>query len=306
MPELPEVETIRRDLEERIIGKKIESLEVLAPKMISPKLKTFKKILFGRSLSKIERRGKLLIFSFLFPQTKAYYLLIHLKMTGQLIYIDKRIKIAGGHSSADLIKSKKRGKKESEYSKVVDEVPNKHTRIIFRFMGGGVLYFNDLRKFAYLKIVDSKELNSILLSNYGPEPLSPDFSLTFLESLVKKRRTSIKALLLNQRAIAGLGNIYVDESLFLAGIRPQRLANSLIKMEVSKLRRAINHLIKKAIKERGTTFSTYIDSRGKQGNFSRFLKVYGRGGKKCLNCGHLIVKTKLAGRGTHYCPHCQR
>jgi formamidopyrimidine-DNA glycosylase len=291
MPELPEVETIRRDLGV-LIGQKIKALKIFSPKTASHSAAFFKKALVGHKLISIGRRGKLLIFSF----ENGFFLLVHLKMTGQLIFQSLKIKIVGGHSLGS-----------GSYEKSVGgELPNKHTRALFSFANGGQLFFNDLRKFGYLKLTNQKGLEKILDSNYGPEPLTQEFTTSHLQKIFKSRRTNIKAVLLNQKLIAGLGNIYVDEALFAAKIRPLREANKLKSGEVDKLTKEINKLIKKAIAYRGTTFNNYVDSRGRKGNFSQFLKVYGRRGENCLVCGHKIIRIKLAGRGTHYCPNCQK
>lgn len=291
MPELPEVETIRRDLI-ALIGRKITALNIINPKTASHSAAFFVSSLVGKKLIKIERRGKLLILVF----SGDLFLLIHLKMTGQLIYQSKNKKIVGGHSLA-----------AGSYEKSVGgKLPNKHTRAVFYFSGGGELFFNDLRKFGYLKLVDKKELEKILASNYGPEPLTPEFTILQLAKVLKNRKINVKAVLLNQKLIAGLGNIYVDESLFAAGIRPTRPASGVKPKEIKRLFEEINKLIKRAIAYRGTTFSNYVDSKGQKGNFSRFLKVYGRVGKPCLVCKMPIIKIKIAGRGTHYCPNCQK
>lgn len=291
MPELPEVETIRRDLG-ALVGKKIIALNIISPKTASHPAAFFKKMLVGKKLINIERRGKLLIF--VFPGD--LFLLIHLKMTGQLIFQSKTKKIVGGHSLA-----------AGSYEKSVGgKLPNKHTRAIFYFSGGGELFFNDLRKFGYLKLVDREELKKIIEKNYGPEPLTPEFTISRFKEILKGKKTNIKAVLLNQKFLAGLGNIYADESLFAAGIRPMRPANKLTAEEIAKLFKEINKLIKKAIAYRGTTFSNYVDSKGQKGNFSQHLMVYGRGGKPCVICGEPISKVKVAGRGTHYCPNCQK
>lgn len=291
MPELPEVETIRRDLS-ALIGKKIIALNIINPKTASHSAAFFASALVGKKLVEIERRGKLLIL--VFPRD--LFLLIHLKMTGQLIYQSKNKKIVGGHSLA-----------VGSYEKSVGgELPNKHTRAVFYFSGGGELFFNDLRKFGYLKLVNGAALKEILEKGYGPEPLTPEFTASRLKEILKTKKTNIKAVLLNQKFIAGLGNIYVDESLFAAKIRPTRLANSLKPKEVEKLFKEINKLIKKAIEYRGTTFSNYVDSKGQKGNFSSLLKVYGKSKSACPVCGTDILKIKLAGRGTHYCPNCQK
>lgn len=291
MPELPEVETIRRDLSV-LIGRQIVQLEIFSSKTASHSAAFFKKALVSQTLLSINRCGKLLVLSF----KNGYFLLVHLKMTGQLIFQSRRKKIVGGHSLNN-----------SSYEKSVGgHLPNKHTRAVFYFSGGGELFFNDLRKFGYLKLTDKDHLEKILKNNYGPEPLTKEFSVEYLQKILKSRRINIKAALLNQKLIAGLGNIYVDESLFAASIRPTRLANSIKKEEVKKLVFEIDRIIKKAILYRGTTFNNYVDSSGHKGNFFKRLKVYGRGREKCLVCGNPILKIKLAGRGTHYCPNCQK
>jgi formamidopyrimidine-DNA glycosylase len=302
MPEMPEVETIRRDLASCLVNKKITSVRILSEKSALPDAAFFKNNLVNRKIIKIERRGKLLIFALAPQRSKPGYLLIHLKMTGQLIYLDKKHEIAGGHS----VGRKNDFDQSGLTSSVGGELPHKHTRAIFSFSGGGRLFFNDLRRFGYLKVTDEAELDRIIKNNYGPEPLTESFSASYLQNILAGKRTKIKAALLDQKLIAGLGNIYVDESLYAAKIAPQRLAGSLRPLEIKNLCREINRIIARAIKARGTTFSNYVDSRGRKGNFSRFLKVYGRSGEKCPSCQRPIAKIKIAGRGTHYCPHCQK
>jgi len=315
MPELPEVETIRRDLAVEITNQPISALKIFSPKTAKNSAAFFKKSLLGASFSRLGRRGKLLIFSINQPklisprQTRsvhktnpALFLLIHLKMTGQLIYVNHQKKIAGGHSL-----DAKAAKGTASFSKTVGgDLPNRQTRVMLEFKNGGQLFFNDLRRFGYLKIVSAQELEKIISTNYGPEPLTVDFSLNNFRLALAERKLKIKALLLNQKIIAGLGNIYVDESLFAARINPERLAKSLTPLEIKKLWQVIGQIIKKAVFQRGTTFSNYVDSRGRSGNFSRFLKVYGRGGEACPTCGAPLKKKKVAGRGTHYCAYCQK
>lgn len=295
MPELPEVETIRRDLESSLVGCKLVSSEILFEKTARNGAAFFEDALVGKTLKNVSRRGKLLILQF----ASDTFLLVHLKMTGQLIYIKGKKKITGGHSLSK--------KNENNFlSSIGGTLPNKHTRAIFSFSGGGKLFFNDLRKFGYLKIVDKKELDLIIENNYGPEPLEAALNFSYLSKIIKGKKTKIKALLLDQKLVSGLGNIYVDEVLFAAGVLPQRLAGTLNEEEIKKLLKAINSIIKKAILHRGTTFSDYRDSEGKKGNFSTFLQVYGRGKELCKKCGKPLNKTKIAGRGSHYCLNCQK
>lgn len=292
MPELPEVETIRQDLRSKILNKKILAFDVLAAKSFRGRVAKEGKELTGNAVIEIERTGKLLIFILKRPVAKKQYLLLHLKMTGQLIYTGKnhRQLSAGGHS---------------DESAKPDELPNKFTRAIFSFDGGFKLFFNDMRRFGYIALADDKELVKIR-AKFGPEPLTQSFVLPVFQKVVSGRKKSIKAVLLDQQIIAGLGNIYVDESLFAAGIRPERRSDSLNPEEIKRLFTEINRILALAVEQRGTTFNNYVDSEGKKGNFSRFLKVYGRGKEKCLSCGNQLVKTKVAGRGTHYCAFCQK
>jgi len=148
--------------------------------------------------------------------------------------------------------------------------------------------------------------NAFIAKNYGSEPLDKTFILDKFIAGLKKRRRNIKSVLLDQKLVTGLGNIYVDEVLFAAGVRPMRLASDITKSEATKIYQVIPKILNLAIKHRGTTFSNYVDSKGKRGNFSSLLKVYGRGKEKCLTCSSTIIKTKIAGRGTHYCPYCQK
>jgi len=289
MPELPEVETIRRDLEKKIAGQKIKAIDILAGKSVHNKTSDFLSVLNGNNFSHIERRGKLLMFA-LDKTGKYSYLLVHLKMTGQLIYRKKAQIVAGGHSQTAMDTA----------------VPNKFTRAIFTFGDGGKLFFNDLRRFGYLKLVSKEEKEKIVKNNFGIEPLTSDYTLEAFSELFKKRKTNIKALLLNQKSISGIGNIYADEACFCAHVLPFRKVNSIKKEEIKKLFQCIEHVLKISIKNRGTTFNNYVDSDGNTGSHINFLNVYGRDGEKCKKCKTIILKKKHAGRGTHYCPKCQR
>ncbi len=292
MPELPEVETIRRDLETYLLKKKIKTVEVLAPKSIFPASQKFVSTLSGQSFLGIDRIGKLLIFRL---SDKKHFLLVHLKMTGQLVYSFHNKLLAGGHSL----------KAESLSGYVGGELPNRSTRVWFSLADGSRLFFNDQRRFGYMKLVDLEEVERVK-QGYGIEPLTPNFTEKNFVLAIKGRTKNIKALLLDQTLISGLGNIYADEALFAAGIRPSRRASSLTKAEIARLYGVIEGLIRQAIKYRGTTFNNYVDAQGKKGNFVKKLQVYGRSKQECLKCGGLIKKTKVAGRGTHFCPNCQK
>ena len=220
------------------------------------------------------------------------YIIVHLKMTGQLIFSEHDHHVAGGHS----------GKQKVE----LEHLPDKRTRAVLRMADGGKLFFNDLRKFGYIKLVSKKELDDILAGQYGPEPLATDFTFPAFKKTIGKRKMKIKAALLNQKIIAGLGNIYADEVLWEAKIRPDRRADKISEAELKKLWLAINRIIRLAIKHRGTTFSDYVDSKGRKGGFSKLLKAYGHAGEPCPRCGHILRKAKVGGRGSSYCPSCQK
>lgn len=287
MPELPEVETIRRDLSAKVLRKKIIKVEVSKDKIVRGSTAKFKDDLIGRSFAQVNRRGKLLIFDIAKTNT---YLLVHLKMTGQLIYQDKTVRVAGGHPwpAPDV------------------RLPDKHTHITITFSDKSKLYFNDLRQFGFMKIVEEKQLD-IIVARFGIEPLTSDFTAENFGKVFRGRKAPLKAVLLNQNLIAGLGNIYADEICFAAGVRPGRRVDRLTKKEKEALYKSTEKIIKQAIKYRGTTFRDYVDSRGRTGNFVDKLKVYGRGGELCLKCHKFnIKKIKTAGRGTHYCPGCQK
>jgi len=287
MPELPEVETIKNDLAELIVGKAIKAVEVHAKKTVRGSAAVFVRFLIGKRFSRLDRRGKLLIFS-LFGQDE--YLLIHLKMTGQLIYRKGRKTVAGGHG----------------LSMVIGDLPNKYSHVIFTFSDGSRLFFNDMRRFGYMKIADAGELASVR-QEYGPEPLDKDFNLGYLAKIFHKRQAPVKGLLMNQKLLAGIGNIYADEILFAAGVRPDRKAGTLKTAEIEKIFKAVGPILRRAIKYRGTTFNDYVDGNGHRGKFMKFLKVYQREGKKCPRCGQgVIAVMKTAGRGTRYCPVCQK
>lgn len=285
MPELPEVETIKNDLREKILDKKIVDFSI-EKKSARNGVKVFSQKLIGNRFTDIDRIGKLLIFKI---GKKDDFLLIHLKMTGQLIYAFKKEIVAGGHSLGKVM-----------------ELPNKYTRASFEFVGASKLFFNDLRRFGYLEIVDKNRLEKVK-ARFGIEPLRPNFKFAAFKKVLQDRKAPIKAVLMDQSKIAGIGNIYADEILFLARIMPDRPAGSLGENELKKLFSVCEIVLKKAIKYRGTTFSDYCDTEGKKGNFTQFLQVYGRKeGEKCLKCSGIIKKMKIGGRSTKYCEGCQK
>lgn len=269
MPELPEVETLKRELA-IIVGKKFKSATV------------FSRGLKNRKILDIERRAKILILHLSGDRR----LLIHLKMTGQLIFVPKRGKmIIGGHPQ---------------------ENPFKYTRAVFEFTDKSKLYFNDLRKFGWLKLLKPNEADE-LLNRHGVEPLGEQFSFPRFQTILKKYpNRKIKQLLLDQTLIVGLGNIYVDESCFRAKVRPTRPVKSLKVLEQKSLHRAIIEVLKLSISKKGTSAKNYVRADGTPGGFVPHLNVYGRKGEKCKRCKTgVIKKIKLNGRGTHFCENCQ-
>ena len=242
MPELPEVETVRLQLKNKIIGKTISGVEVFNDKSVNND-DDIESRLVGKTMAAIERIGKLMIFSF---KDKAdLFMLSHLKMTGQFFYVDEDKVVGGGHSmtEADL------------------DLPTKHTRVAFHFTGNSSLYFNDMRKFGYIKLVTKEEME-FARARFGPEPISKDFDCDEFYKKLKLRKTPIKAALLDQTFVAGLGNIYVDEALWRAKVRPTRLANKVTKKEAAALCAAAGDVMNESIAVGGTTFQHFKDTGG--------------------------------------------
>lgn len=273
MPELPEVETIKRDLEKLIIGKKIKAIEINNPKPIKEPaaLAEFKKSLLGGTFKGVSRRGKLLICALLTSNSRLIYMVVHLRLTGQLVY----------------------GKK------------NKESRVNFLLSGGEYLNFNDSRLLGEIRLVnDYSQLPFV--KAMGPEPLERDFTLKRFETMLKVKKARIKSLLMDQKFIAGIGNIYAIEMLFSARIHPLRAANTLKNEEIKKLYQDMRGILKEAIKHRGSSVDTYRDASGEKGTFDQRLQVYGRKNKPCFKCKTPIQRIVLGGRGTYLCPHCQK
>lgn len=286
MPELPEVETVRLQLMQHVVGKTIKGVEVFHSKTVGYD-ETIEDRLLGKTFAHIDRIGKLMIFSF--TGEDDLFLLAHLKMTGQFFYQDADGVIGGGHSmtAADM------------------DLPMKHTRVVFYFTDDSTLYFNDMRLFGYTKLADTAT-TAQARAGFGPEPIDPDFDTDWFVERVRKRNTPIKAALLDQSFVAGLGNIYVDEALWRAQVRPTRKASRLTKAEAAAVITHGGEVMRQSIKVGGTTFQHFVDTGGDNGNFTDYLKVFGKQGSACERCGGIIKKIRTAGRGTHYCPSCQR
>lgn len=299
MPELPEVENLRRGLEKTIVGKKILKVEVKKAKLVSGKgtIRTaskniqdaFIKGLNGEKFIAVERRAKNLIFKL----THDKIILAHLKMTGQFVYQNKTgtRNVTGGHPI--------------EISETT--LPNKHSHVIFH-LDQGTLYYNDIRKFGYLLYYPNKksfeEENHFI--EYGVEPLEKDFTLKYFSQSIKNKKGKIKVVLMAQDIVTGIGNIYADESLFKAGIDPRRNASSLKTNEIRKLHGAIISILKRAVEVGGSSVATYRLLDNTQGNYAREHKVYGKKGKNCVKCKNPLSNTLIQTRTTIFCPRCQK
>jgi len=286
VPELPEVETIRRGLQATVLGRRIEGVEVLW----QPTLRGWRNgELVGHRLTGVGRRGKLLVSDL----EGGEHLLVHPMMTGQLVVVDDgRTLFAGGHPTRDML----------------GPMPIPTTRVVFRLDGDRTLYFNDQRKFGRIRLVDDAGLAADpFLARLGPEPLEPGFTrAAFRAQLARHRRAPVKAVLLDQTVVAGVGNIYADESLHLARVHPRRPAGSLSAAESRRLHDAIRSILALAVESGGTSFADYVnEARGRRGYLER-ARVFRRQGLPCPVCGTTIERIRVAGRGTNVCPHCQR
>jgi formamidopyrimidine-DNA glycosylase len=273
MPELPEVEVIRRELEPLISGKTFARPLLHMPTTIEyPSPERFASDLTGQTVCTVGRKGKYLIVNL-----DRDILVVHLRMTGNLIYI----------SQGDLPR------------------PDRFLRVELPFTDGDVLQYSDLRRFGRLWLVTNHEqLHSVVLKNVGPDIYTELNREQFRALLEKKSKRSLKALLLDQQCASGMGNIYTDECLHLCSLHPERQAVSLSRDEVDRLYQTIKKVLAEGIEYGGTSFRDYRNARGALGDFQSRLAVYGRKGERC-SCGALIEKTVVAGRGTYYCPRCQ-
>jgi formamidopyrimidine-DNA glycosylase len=287
MPELPEVETVRRGLQKLIIGKNVATVSSDTAKGFSNAEADVKAFLVGASIRDVRRRAKVLIIDL----SSDYSLVIHLKMTGQLVYVGVDDRFAAGHPNDSL----------------VNKLPDKSTRVIIEFGDGSHLYFNDQRKFGWVKLLPTLEIPNIdFMKKVGPEPLEADFTAEqFTQRFNRRLRSPIKAAILDQSVIAGVGNIYADESLWGAMIHPARKVESITEAELAKLYEEIRFVMNLSIEKGGSTNRNYVNAEGKKGSYMDFARVFRREGLECSRCGSEIIKTRVAGRGTHICLSCQ-
>jgi len=335
MPELPEVQTIVSELDEKIKHKTIKSVQVFKYKSVRPMNKKFVQAVKGKKILGVARRAKMIIINL----SGDKHLLIHLKMTGQLVYfsppargvVKQRPGASGArvdeydHWEYSALAQDGRGGGSRDLKAVSgghaiprqtppnlplkrggNITPTKFTRVMFEFTDKSHLFFNDIRRFGWIKFAD-KKLYESETGKYGLEPLSKDFTFSaFKEKLKRYPNRKIKQVLMDQSLIAGVGNIYADEVCFAAKVLPTRPANKLTEKESKEIFRAIPRILKLSISKKGTSADTYVTTSGAEGGMMKYLKVYGRAGERCKRCGGTIHKIKLGGRGTHFCPSCQK
>lgn len=300
MPELPEVETIRIGLAKLLPGRVIADVWHDWQKSFPNAPADVARFMVGAKIQSVRRRAKVLIIEL----SSEYSLVIHLKMTGQLIFVPgvqklkaKSLKLkaeekfGGGHPSKSLI----------------GELPDKSTRVVLDFTDGSKLYFNDQRKFGWMRLLPTVEVPEIdFMKKVGPEPLEDDFTVDkFISNILRRRQSTIKAVLLDQTVLAGVGNIYADETLFAAKIHPATLAGQISRTKLIKLYSELRRILAMAIAKGGSTDRNYVDAKGKKGSYLEFAQVFRQNGQPCPRCGTIIEKIRVAGRGTHICPRCQ-
>jgi formamidopyrimidine-DNA glycosylase len=287
MPELPEVETIKRGLGKNVVAKTIIDFDCNWTKMLNRSLNEYKKTLPGLKITAVRRRAKMLIIDL----TKDWHFLIHLKMTGQLVYSDKVKCVVGGHPI------------EQGY----DCLPNKFTHATISFVNKSHLYFNDIRKFGWIRLFNTEQLAKQFEDmKLGVEPLSPEFTIKYLKDWIKKRpNNQLKKFLMDSNVVVGVGNIYSDEVCYYARVKPTRKVKDLTDKEIGLIYKGIKSILEASIKAQGTTFRDFRNADGEAGGYSKKLKVYGKYGEKC-SCGGMIERIKMGGRSSSYCPKCQK
>ncbi len=287
MPELPEVETVRIGLGAFVPGKVVQGVSNDWPKSFPNAPHDVDQFLIGATITDVRRRAKVLLIDL----STQYTLVIHLKMTGQLVYRGDHERFGAGHPNDSLI----------------HDLPDKTTHVQLDFTDGSHLFFNDQRKFGWVRLMPTPEVPHLdFFLKVGPEPLASDFTSTdFITRLMRRAKSGIKAVLLDQTVVAGIGNIYADESLWAAKIHPETKVQDVPKAKLGKLYSDLQAVLRLSIQKGGSTDRNYVNAEGKKGSYMSFAKVFRREGKPCPRCGAAIVKTRVAGRGTHLCPVCQ-
>ncbi len=287
MPELPEVETVRAGLARLVVGRQITHINHDTVKSFPNVASEVGSFAVGSTITSVRRRAKVLIIDL----DSGYSLVIHLKMTGQMVYVGLE-RFGAGHPNDSLI----------------GELPDKSTRVTIAFTDGSHLFFNDQRKFGWMRLLPTVEIPNIdFIRKLGPEPLADDFTpVVLFERLQRRKGTSIKAALLDQTVLAGIGNIYADEALWGAHIHPATKVAQLTKQTVATLHHELRFVLKLAIEKGGSSDRNYVNAEGKKGSYIDFARVFRREGLPCPRCGTTIEKSRVAGRGTHACPVCQK
>lgn len=294
MPELPEVETVRRGLATRIPGRVIAQVDFDWPKSFPNATHDVERFLIQAEVVAVRRRAKVLLIDL----STDYSLVIHLKMTGQLVFVqtakqsqEPTLRFGAGHPNDSLINA----------------LPDRSTRVTITFADGSKLYFNDQRKFGWVKLVPTVAVADLpFFQRVGPEPLDERFTdAVFRSRFVNRKNSMIKAALLDQAVVAGVGNIYADESLWAAGIHPQTRVSVVSDEQLNTLFKRLREILQTAIDKGGSTNKNYVNAEGKRGSYMDFAQVFRREGQPCFRCENTIKKIKVAGRGTHICSVCQ-
>jgi formamidopyrimidine-DNA glycosylase len=343
MPELPEVETVRIGLSTLLPKKRVQAVTHDWPKSFPNAQTDVDQFLIGATVLDVRRRAKVLMIDL----DTNYTLVIHLKMTGQLVFVNKNPQLRDVNamqgarekrtepylSTVKGVSERATQQRATSASSVassaseqagtipelrfgaghpsdslVNELPDKSTRVTFEFSDGSYLYFNDQRKFGWVRLLATVEVPNIdFFQKVGPEPLNPEFTWQeFKTRLTRRKNSNIKAVLLDQTVVAGVGNIYADESLWGAKIHPTTLVRDLSDAKIKLLFQELQTVLQLAIDKGGSSNHTYVNAEGKKGSYMDFARVFRREKLPCPRCGTTIIKTKVAGRGTHICPHCQK
>lgn len=285
---MPEVETVRTGLARLLPGRHIKAVDFDWPKSFPNAQADVDEFVIGAEVVEIRRRAKVLLIEL----SSKYSLVIHLKMTGQLVFASVDERFGAGHPNDSL----------------VGRLPDKSTRVTLTFTDDSRLFFNDQRKFGWMRLIPTAEVANLdFFKKVGPEPLSGDFDWRQLrERLLRRKNTNIKAALLDQTVVAGVGNIYADEALWGARLHPSTSVRSVSAAKFHKLYDELVYVLRLSIEKGGSSDRNYVNAEGKKGSYISFARVFRREGKPCPRCGHTIIKIRVAGRGTHICPHCQR
>ncbi len=302
MPELPEVETIRLGLARLLPGKVVKDVWHDWPKSFPNAPADVARFLVGAKVLSVRRRAKVLIIEL----SSDYSLVVHLRMTGQLVFVNKNQQSIVSSRQSPVAEKRFGGGHPTD--SLIMDLPDKSTRVVLDFTDGSKLFFNDQRKFGWMRLLPSTQVPEIdFLKTVGPEPLEDDFTADkFVERLMTRKNSAIKAVLLDQKVLAGVGNIYADESLWAAKIHPLTPVIKISKAKLAALYKSLRAVLRLSIQKGGSTDRNYVDSEGQKGSYLSFAQVFRREGQPCPRCGIAIIKIRAAGRGTHICPHCQK